>query len=149
MKLSNNQQVFIDKLFILIKENNLCIEYNQTFKKKIMLQELKNKFSTSKTNFEYDLWLSCRKKNDGYMSENIMFSEELINDEIVDEIKTLFNVGNVNVNSKNISFVLCIFKKMKINSNFVGFLNKKYNRIYAKFCIDGDKSLYDYSIFGL
>ena len=114
-----------------------------------MLQELKNKFSTSKTNFEYDLWLSCRKNNDGYMSENIMFSEELINDEIVDEIKTLFNVGNVNVNSKNISFVLCIFKKMKINSNFVGFLNKKYNRIYAKFCIDGDKSLYDYSIFGL
>ena len=41
MKLSNNQQVFIDKLFILIKENNLCIEYNQTFKKKNNVTRIK------------------------------------------------------------------------------------------------------------
>ena len=148
MKYTKKQQMFINNLFVLLKTNNLVIEYNQTFKKKVMLQELQNKFSTIKTKFDYHLYLSCVKHNDGYMSEKNMFSEELITSEMVSEIKTLFNLRHLDKDSKNISYVLCLLKKIKIHSNFIGFINKNVHRIEAKYCIHRDRTLNNYSIFG-
>jgi hypothetical protein len=50
--------------------------------------------------------------------------------------------------SKNISYLLCFLKKIKIECIFIGFVNKKYNRIDAKYCIHRDKLTSDFSIFG-
>ena len=157
MKFTKKQQLFIDKIFYLILNNNFYIQYQQTFKKKMMIFELDNKnFSTNRNKIKLSkqnlqLELSCCKINDGYMSENIMFCEELISDEIVVEIKTLFKVGNLDDNCKNISYMLCILKKMKKDFQFIGIMNKQFNRIEPKFCIrnDVEKSTDNYSIWGL
>ena len=144
MKFTKKQHLFVNKLFTLIENNNLHIQYEQTFRKKIMIYELINKFNLP-SNEHLKLQLSCYKHNEKYMNTNIMFSEELISDELVDEIKTLFKVGQLDNNSKNISYLLCILKKMKINFKFIGIINKQYNRI----SINHDKSKTDnYSIWG-
>ena len=149
MKFTKKQQLLINKLLTLIKNNNLHIQYEQTFQKKLMMYEINNKDNLpSKQHLE--LQLSCYKNNDGYMSENIMFSEELISNEIIDDIKTIFKVGHLDDNCKNISYMLSIFKKMKINCQFIGIMKKQYNRIDSKFCINRYKSSEeDYSIWGL
>lgn len=149
MKFTKKQQLFINKLLCLILNNNLHIQYEQTFNKKIMIYEINHKNNLpSKQHLK--LQLSCYKHNDGYMDENIMFSEELISDEIVVEIKTLFNVGNLDDSCKNISYMLCILKKMKIDFQFIGIMKKQYNRIEPKFCINRDKSSADdYSVWGI
>jgi hypothetical protein len=149
MKFTKKQQMLIDKILTLIQNNNLHIQYEQTFQKKIMIYEINRKNDLlSKEHLE--LQLACYRHNDGYMREDIMFTDELISDEIVDEIKTIFKMGHLHDNWKNISYVLCLFKKMKINVEFIGIMKKQYNRIDAKFSIHRDKSTEnEYSIWGL
>lgn len=150
MKFTKKQQLFIDKLMSLIESNNLSIQYEQTFKKKVMLQEFLHKYALRDTcRFDYGLRMSCCQNNDGYMYENIMFSEELFDDEFIDELKSLFNVGNLDEKTcKKVSYVLCLLKKMKISCNFVGVYNNTFDKIYAKYSIVRYKSFSDKSIFG-
>jgi hypothetical protein len=134
MKLTKKQQIFIDKLLLLIKQNNLCHQYKQTFLKKIMLEELLCSINNT-YDFNYKLSMSCYQNNAGYMSNNIMFSSDLFNNHLINELKILFNVGQLDNNCKKISYVLSVFKKMKINCDFIGIINNKCNRIIPKYLI--------------
>jgi hypothetical protein len=146
MKLTKKQQIFIDKLLLLIKQNNLCSQYKQTFLKKIMLEELLCSINNI-YKFNYKLCMSCYQNNAGYMRNNIMFSSNLFNNDLINELKILFNVGQLDNNSQNISYVLSVLQKIKINCDFIGIINNKSNRIMPKYLIKY-KMEYATSIFG-
>lgn len=129
------QQTCLNRLVAAMLLHNGWQQYEGTFLKKTVLNELMYRESSTVSIAEFDCKqeLMHLKNTTGYMLENVMFTNESFTAELIHEIKTVFRIRLFDQRAKNnANYVVALLKKMNISSQFIGVVNKETSQIITR-----------------